>query len=198
MANTIQLRRSATANAVPTTTQLALGELAINTYDGKLYLKKDVGGTETIIEVTGGGGGSANIAVSETAPTSPTNGNLWWDSASGQLKIYYVGPINSYWVEASTNVTGTGSGGGTLQETILSVSANTTLTTSATFINATNTITLTLPTAGVTIGFRIYIRNAGVGQITLVGTINGMANITLGETNSVIGLVYTSSGWVIF
>ncbi len=42
MPNTIQLRRSAVQNAVPTTTQLALGELAINTYDGKLYLKKNV------------------------------------------------------------------------------------------------------------------------------------------------------------
>lgn len=51
MANTIQLRRSATANAVPTTAQLALGELAINTYDGKLYLKKNVSGTESIIQV---------------------------------------------------------------------------------------------------------------------------------------------------
>lgn len=51
MPNTIQLRRSATASAVPTTTQLALGELAINTYDGRLYLKKNVSGTETIIEV---------------------------------------------------------------------------------------------------------------------------------------------------
>lgn len=60
MANTIKLRRSATANAVPTTTQLALGELAINTFDGKLYLKKD-DGTESIIQIgaasEGGGGG---------------------------------------------------------------------------------------------------------------------------------------------
>ena len=52
MPNIIQLRRSATASAVPTTTQLALGELAINTYDGKLYLKKNVSGTESIVEVT--------------------------------------------------------------------------------------------------------------------------------------------------
>lgn len=51
MANTIQLRRSATANAVPTTTQLQLGELAINTYDGKLYLKKNVSGTESIVQI---------------------------------------------------------------------------------------------------------------------------------------------------
>lgn len=50
MANTIQLRRSAVQDAVPTTTQLALGELAINTFDGKLYLKKN-DGTESIVHI---------------------------------------------------------------------------------------------------------------------------------------------------
>lgn len=195
MAQIIKIKQSAVPSKVPLVTDLVLGELAINTFDGKLYLKKN-DGTESIVELGtgGGGGGSASVTISETPPTSPTSGNFWWDSVSGQLMIYYVGPNNSYWVEASTNVTAPV----TLQETFLSVSANTTLTTEYTFINATNTITLTLPTVGVTTGFKIYIRNAGVGQITLIGTINGQANITLGETNSVIGLVATSSGWVIF
>ena len=57
MANTIKIRRSATAAAVPTTAQLALGELAVNTTDGKLFLKKNVSGTESIVEVGAGGGG---------------------------------------------------------------------------------------------------------------------------------------------
>ena len=39
----IRIRRSATPNKVPTKTQLELGELAINTYDGKLYLEQDQG-----------------------------------------------------------------------------------------------------------------------------------------------------------
>jgi|TARA_R100000081_G_scaffold41816_1_gene19595 hypothetical protein len=52
MANTIKIRRSATSGATPTTSQLALGELAINTYDGKLFLKKD-NGSASIIEVGG-------------------------------------------------------------------------------------------------------------------------------------------------
>ena len=50
MAQTIKLRRSATAGAKPTTSQLELGEVAINTYDGKMYIKKSVGGTESIVE----------------------------------------------------------------------------------------------------------------------------------------------------
>ena len=54
MAQTIKLRRSATAGAKPTTSQLELGEVAINTYDGKMYIKKSVGGTESIVEISGG------------------------------------------------------------------------------------------------------------------------------------------------
>ena len=45
MAQTIKLKRSNTGGAVPTTSQLALGELAVNTKDGKFYLRKHVDGT---------------------------------------------------------------------------------------------------------------------------------------------------------
>ena len=51
MTQTVQLKRSATAGGIPSTSDLALGELAINTYDGKAYIKKNVGGTESIVEV---------------------------------------------------------------------------------------------------------------------------------------------------
>lgn len=55
MANTIKVKRSAVAGKVPAVGDLQLGELAINTYDGKLFLKKNVGGNETIVDVTAGG-----------------------------------------------------------------------------------------------------------------------------------------------
>ncbi|MBM4179897.1 MAG: hypothetical protein FJ211_11315, partial [Ignavibacteria bacterium] len=49
----IQIRRSAVAGKIPTTTQLSLGELAINTYDGKIYIEQDQGavgvGTTVIV-----------------------------------------------------------------------------------------------------------------------------------------------------
>lgn len=51
MANTIILKRSATQGNVPTTAQLELGEIAINTYDGKVFIKKSVAGTPSIVEV---------------------------------------------------------------------------------------------------------------------------------------------------
>ena len=51
MTQTVQLKRSATAGAIPSTSDLELGELAINTYDGKAYIKKNVGGTQSVVEI---------------------------------------------------------------------------------------------------------------------------------------------------
>jgi len=51
MTQTVQLRRSSTDGAKPTTAQLELGEMAINTYDGKVYIKKSVSGVESIVQV---------------------------------------------------------------------------------------------------------------------------------------------------
>ena len=49
--STIKLRRSATSGAIPTTGQLELGEVAINTHDGKMFFKRDENGNLTIREV---------------------------------------------------------------------------------------------------------------------------------------------------
>jgi endosialidase-like protein len=48
MATPLILKRSAVAGKVPTTAQLASGELAINTYDGKLFLKQEGGGAAVV------------------------------------------------------------------------------------------------------------------------------------------------------
>lgn len=46
----IKLKRSAVASKVPVITDIELGELAVNTWDGKLYLKKN-DGMDAIVEV---------------------------------------------------------------------------------------------------------------------------------------------------
>lgn len=51
MANTVVLKRSAVQGRVPSTGDLALGEIAINTYDGNLFFKKSVSSTESIVSV---------------------------------------------------------------------------------------------------------------------------------------------------
>lgn len=72
MTQVIQHRRSDSPGKVPTTAQLALGELAVNTYDGRLFLKKD-DGAESIVEI--GGGQSGYIDV-RTTYTNVTTGSL--------------------------------------------------------------------------------------------------------------------------
>lgn len=59
MANVIKHKQTATPSKVPTTGDLQLGELAVNTYDGKLFLKKD-DGTPSIVEI-GAGAGSSHL-----------------------------------------------------------------------------------------------------------------------------------------
>ena len=44
-------KKSSTASDVPSTSQLSLGEIAINTYDGKIFTLKDVSGTQSIVEI---------------------------------------------------------------------------------------------------------------------------------------------------
>lgn len=51
MANTVVLKRSAVQGKTPTTSDLALGELALNTYDGNLFFKRNVSSTETVVRV---------------------------------------------------------------------------------------------------------------------------------------------------
>jgi hypothetical protein len=72
MASTVKIKRSAVQGRVPTTGDLQLGELAVNTYDGKLYTKKD-NGTATIVEIGASGGVSdgdkGDISVSSFGAT---------------------------------------------------------------------------------------------------------------------------------
>jgi hypothetical protein len=50
MSNTVVLKRSAVQGKTPVVGDLALGELALNTYDGNLFFKKD-SGTASIVSV---------------------------------------------------------------------------------------------------------------------------------------------------
>ena len=50
MATVINFKRSSTQNAVPATSDLTLGELASNTYHGRMYTEKN-DGSAAIIEI---------------------------------------------------------------------------------------------------------------------------------------------------
>jgi uncharacterized delta-60 repeat protein len=51
MANIIKIKRSSIPGKIPLVGDLDLGEFAINTYDGKIFIKKNVSGTESIVEI---------------------------------------------------------------------------------------------------------------------------------------------------
>ena len=109
----IRLRRSATAGAIPTTTQLNLGELAINTYDGKLFLKKNVGGTESVVEIGASGDSAQQTAVYKEYVYTATNNQTSFSGSddNSQTLSYVVGYLqvflNGVLLENGTDYTAT-------------------------------------------------------------------------------------------
>jgi hypothetical protein len=90
MANKIQVKRSAVPAKVPTTTDLDLGEIGINTYDGKMYIKQD-NGTPAIIQIGAGGAGTGDV----TGPGSSTDNALArFDSTTGKIIQNSVGILD--------------------------------------------------------------------------------------------------------
>lgn len=86
MASVIQLKRSSTQNATPSTSDLSLGELAVNTYHGRLYTEKD-DGSAAVVEV---GSNPASLTINDaiTFPTSDgSNGQLLSTDGSGTLSF---------------------------------------------------------------------------------------------------------------
>ena len=66
----VQLKRSAVAGKIPLTTDLALGEIAINTFDGKLFLKRN-NGSDSIREI-----GAVTVEKNGTAVATRRNINF--------------------------------------------------------------------------------------------------------------------------
>ena len=114
MAQTIKLKRSGTSGRLPTTSDLELGEVAINTYDGKMYIKKNVGGTESIVEIGGQGGGIASsftlyeyTATSGQTTFSGSDGNsntLAYDTGTPPKILVY---LNGVLLDHTTDYTAT-------------------------------------------------------------------------------------------
>lgn len=66
MANKFKLKRSAVPGKVPSTTDLELGELALNTYDGKLFAKKSVEGVDSIVDLSAGDADTVSSVAGKT------------------------------------------------------------------------------------------------------------------------------------
>ena len=89
MASNVKIKRSSTSGKIPLTTDLQLGELAVNTFDGKLYLKKN-NGTDVIVEIgaSTGGGSTSSSWVKKTANYTAVSGDkLLADTSAGTFTI---------------------------------------------------------------------------------------------------------------
>jgi hypothetical protein len=81
---------------------------------GRLYVYYDDGNSSQWVDAApqGGGGGGTSVTVSDTAPASPTAGDLWYDSSTssggGRTYVYYNDGNSSQWVDAAPQ----GGGGG--------------------------------------------------------------------------------------
>ena len=69
MAQIVKLKRSSVAEKVPTTSDLELGELAMNTNDGKVYFEKNDGSdsVQTILTTDSQTTGSVDLTGAVTA-----------------------------------------------------------------------------------------------------------------------------------
>ena len=97
MAQIIRLKRSTVAGSVPTTSDLSTGELAINVYDGKVFLRRsgsvddirqvltneftgsvNITGSVTATEFIGDGSQLTNLTIAQTATVKQAfDGSTW-------------------------------------------------------------------------------------------------------------------------
>ena len=114
MAQTIKLKRSSTSGRIPTTSDLELGEVAINTYDGKMYIKKSVSGTESIVEIGSGSDGIFEEYIytatnAQTAFSGSDDNSLTLSYTSGAVQVFLNGvlldPDTDYTATNGTTVT---------------------------------------------------------------------------------------------
>ena len=110
MAIIINPKKSETASAVPTTGDLAVGEICVNVTDRKIYTRKsnnsivvvgshietDVGGTSVGGDVTGTVSniqiGSNTVGVTELNVSDGTNGQVLKTNGSGTLSFTTITP----------------------------------------------------------------------------------------------------------
>ena len=97
-----------TSDAAPSSP--SAGDLWYNTDAGGLFLYYTDADSSQWVEVVGktgpagptGAAGGSTITVSDAAPSSPVAGQLWWNSTSNKLYIYYTDANSSQWVQATT------------------------------------------------------------------------------------------------
>ena len=83
----------------------AVGDLWFDTEDGTLSVYFNDGDSNQWIVITGaasaGGAAPARVTIGTTAPTSPAEGDLWFDDEDGTLSVYYNDGDSFQWLQTS-------------------------------------------------------------------------------------------------
>lgn len=105
--STIQLKRSSVASKVPLTSDLALGELAMNTNDGLLFFKKDPGTPSIVTLVTTD---ATQTLTNKTLSGLTLSGSLTANGSTGSAgQVLTSNSTGTYWstpsASGATNLT---------------------------------------------------------------------------------------------
>jgi len=107
MANPIiRIKRSSVAGKIPTADQVPLGEVALNTYDGKFYASKDVGAGTTVFAVNAWTAGIGTNSYN----TYFTEGNVGVATDNPTAKLDVLGDARVVGTVTATSFVGDGSG----------------------------------------------------------------------------------------
>jgi hypothetical protein len=215
MANKVVLKRSAVEGKTPTTSDLALGELALNTYDGNLFFKKDVSGSESILSVatltgtqtltnktlttpnisnpvftTDGGdeGGQVTFALAETNTTLSTGVNV--DIFRNRFRIFESGGSNrGVFIDLSTTGESVGS-------QIVTTNQTQTLT-NKTLSNPVINGSFTAGGSTGTNGDVLTSTGTGLQWVTPAGnTLDGLSDVVINSPEAQQVLKYNGSNWI--
>jgi hypothetical protein len=177
MANKVVLKRSAVSGRNPTTSDLSLGELAVNTYDGNLFFKKD-SGTASIVTVATLAG--TQTLTNKTLASPSITGNITFADGSIQPTAY-TGPYTK-------------------------VSSNTTAIVNSGYLANTGSgsFTITLPASPTTGQFVVIADDNAFGTNPLFVARNGEPivnlneNLTLDITGVSVTLMYDGGSWNVY
>ena len=109
MAYAVQFRRGTTAEHASFTG--AAGEITVNTTTNQLVVHDGVTVGGHVIGSGGGNAAGASVGVSDTAPVSPSAGDLWYNTDNGTMNVYYNDGSSSQWVGTSGPAGATGPAG---------------------------------------------------------------------------------------